>query len=411
MVSNIEIRPVATSERHAVADTVRAALLTGAISDDVLESYSASWDGGDFLAAWDGARCVGNVGAFHFETTVPGGARLKTAGVTEIGILPTHTRRGLLTTMITRLLTESRGSGNIIASLRASEAPIYGRFGFGLAGDTVAANIDTRRARPLSIEQPCGSMRILERQELISTVPAIYEQSRWRVGTINRPEWFWPLKLKQALDTTSEPWGKGTFVAVHSSDSGDDDGYVHYEVEWDEDFADNPTGKGKLIDLWGTSPDVELTLWDYLLGIDLVLVWQAATRPINDPIRRAMYDVRAYESRQRLDEQWVRLLDLDTALVQRTYGPTDRSVTLEIDDPMFAQNCGRWTITGAGAERADTAPDLSIDIATVSAAYLGGVSWVEMATTGSLPDAPTHILADLDALFSTGTAPFCGTMF
>lgn len=410
-MSNIEIRPVAVTERHAVADTVRAALLTGAISDEVLEAHGDSWDGGDFLAAWDGPRCVGNVGAFHFDTTVPGGAQLKTAGVTEIGILPTHTRRGLLTTMITRLLTESREAGNIIASLRASEAPIYGRFGFGLAGDTVAANIDPRRARPLSIEQPSGSMRILERHELISTVPAIYEQSRWRVGTINRPAWVWPLKLKQALDATSEPWGKGTFVAAHSSDSGDDDGYVHYEVEWDEDFADNPTGKGKIIDLWGASPEVELALWDYVLGIDLVLVWQAATRPIDDPIRRAMYDVRAYESRQRLDEQWVRLLDVDAALVQRTYGPTDRSVTLEIDDPMFAQNCGRWTITSEGAKRTEATPDLSIDIATISAAYLGGVSWTAMATAGSLAGAPTRVLAELDALFSISTAPFCGTMF
>jgi predicted acetyltransferase len=410
-VDKFDIRPVALSERHAVADTVRAALLTGAIADDVLESYGASWDGGDFIAAWDGSRCVGNVGAFHFDTTVPGGSRLTTAGVTEVGILPTHTRRGLLTSMLTRLLDEAHSAGTVLASLRASEAPIYGRFGFGLAGDTVAAEIDTRRARPLRIDPPTGSMRILERDELLSTVPPIYALSRWRVGTVNRPDWLWPLKLKAAGKPTDNPWGKGIFIAVHSNDAGADDGYVHYEVEWDEDFADNPTGKGKIIDLWGASPEVELALWDYVLGIDLVLVWRAEPRPTDDPIRRAMYDTRAYETRQRLDEQWVRLLDVDTALSQRSYGATKRSVTLEIADPLFEENCGRWTISSAGAARSDVEPDLSIDIATISATYLGGVSWAGLKASGALPIASAQALADLDALFDVGLAPFSGTMF
>ncbi|NOX28608.1 MAG: GNAT family N-acetyltransferase, partial [Actinobacteria bacterium] len=125
------MRPVEKKDRHAVADAFRAALLTGAIADDVLESYSDMWDGGDFLAAWEGSRCVGNVAALHLDTSVPGGARLPTAGVSEVGILPTHTRRGLLTAMMNRLLSEARSAGTILASLRASEAPIYGRFGFG----------------------------------------------------------------------------------------------------------------------------------------------------------------------------------------------------------------------------------------------------------------------------------------
>jgi hypothetical protein len=34
-----------------------------------------------------------------------------------------------------------------------------------------------------------------------------------------------------------------------------------------------------------------------------------------------------------------------------------------------------------------------------------------MAAAGSLPDAPARVLADLDALFSIGLAPFSGTMF
>ena len=410
-VDNFDIHAVAESERRAVSDTVRAALLAGPVTNDVYESERESWKHGDFLAAWDGERCVGNVGAFHFDTSVPGGARLKTAGVTEVGILPTHTRRGLLTSLISRLLIDARSAGNILASLRASETPIYGRFGFGLAGDTVSAVIDARRARPLRCDPPSGTMRVLERHELLSTVPPIYDSSRWRVGTVNRPDWIWPHKLRAALEPAPSRFGKGTFVAVHTSDAGDDDGYVLYEVEWDEDFADNPTGKGRVFDLWGGSPAVELALWDYILGIDLVVVWRAEPRPVDDPIQRAMFDSRAYETRQRLDEQWVRLLDVDAALKQRTFGPTDKSAVVEVDDPVFAKNCGRWTISRAGAQRTDDEADMRVDIATLSATYLGGVPWAGLAASGALPDTPIEVLSDLDALFAVQPAPFSGTMF
>jgi predicted acetyltransferase len=409
-VDDIEIRPVAENERRAVMDTVGTALLEGPMSADALKRYDASWDGGDFLAAWERERCVGSVGAFRFDTTVPGGAQLSTSGVTGVGVLPTHTRRGLLTSLMTQLLTEARDSGTVLSSLRASEAPIYGRFGFGLAGDTATVAIDARRALPLQCDIPSGSMRILERHELLATVPPIYELARWRVGTISRPEWFWPLKLKEASKTADGPHVKGTFIAAHTTDV-DDDGYVHYEVDWNEDFASNPTGKGRIIDLWGSSPQVELALWDYVLGIDIVIDWQAEPRPLDDPIRRVMYDIRAYETRQRLDEQWVRLLDVDAALVQRSYGRTNRSVTIEIDDPLFADNCGRWTLSTDGAERSDARADVQVDIATISAAYLGGVSFTEMAAAGALPDAPAQLLTDLNSLFAFGMAPFSGTMF
>jgi predicted acetyltransferase len=198
---------------------------------------------------------------------------------------------------------------------------------------------------------------------------------------------------------------------VHSNEAGEDDGYVYYEVEWDEDFADNPTGKGQIVDIWGVNPDVELAMWDYVLGIDLVLVWRAEPRPVDDPIRRAMYDNRAYETKQRLDEQWVRLLDVDAALSQRSYGDTDRSITLQIEDPMLEDNCGRWTVSRDGAQRTDADADIRVDIATISAAYLGGVSWAEQSSSGSLPGVETHVLDRLDALFSINMAPFSGTMF
>lgn len=410
-VDKIEFRPVAVNEQRAVSDTIRAALMTGPIADDVLEESRDMWEQGDYLAAWENDLCVGHVGAFHLTTTIPGGAQLSTAGVTEVGILPTHTRRGLLTKLITRLLREAHDAGTILASLRASEAPIYGRFGFALAGDAVAAVINTRRAQPLTPNLSEGNIRLVNYRDVRNVVPPIYDKCKWRSGTVSRPSWKWPWILHTASRPTETRHGKGVFVAAHTGSDGEHDGYVHYEVEWDEDFADNPTGKGKIVDLWGATPEIELSLWNFVLGIDLVLVWEAEPRPVDDPIRRAMYDCRAYETRRRLDEQWVRLLDVDAALSERQYGATDRTVTLEIQDPMFEENCGRWTISGTGAQRTDAKADLCVDITSISAAYLGGVAWQELAACGALPSSPPEVLADLDALFRIYPAPFSGTMF
>lgn len=410
-MSDYDIRPVQADERREVLDVFRAALLSGPVDDAMFEAGAASWDESDSLAAWDGDRCVGNVGAFRFDSTVPGGARVRTAGVTRVGVLPTDTRRGLLTRMMHRLLVESRERGNVLATLHASETSIYRRYGFGLATDGVAAIVTTRAAKPWRVPAAAGSIRLLTYGDVLEVVPVLYDRAaRWRVGSVSRPAWMWKRFLHDAAQPAEAPFGKGSFVAVHADPSGSDDGYVFYDVAWDESFAANPVGAGKVRDLWGASPEVELELWRFLLDIDLVTTWQAPVRPVDEPVRRALHDSRAYEARQRFDEQWVRILDVDTALGERSYGPVDAAVSIRIDDPMFAANCGTWEVSAAGALRSEGAADITVDIATLSAAYLGAVSWRDLSTISTL-DASDQLLERLDALFSVRPSPFCGTMY
>jgi predicted acetyltransferase len=252
-------------------------------------------------------------------------------------------------------------------------------------------------------------MRLLNYTEVLDVVPALYERvARWRVGSISRPPWMSSWVYKEASEPTATRQGKGSFVAVHSNPDGVDDGYVFYDVDWDESFATNPTGEGKVRDLWGATPAVELELWRYLLGIDLITTWRAEVRPVDEPVRRAMNDSRAYEVRQRIDDQWVRILDVDAALGARTYGATTATVTVAVHDPMFQANCATWRIASDGAERIDGPADVSVDIATLSAAYLGAVSWHDLDAAGAAHTGE-DLLDRLDALFAVRSTPFCGT--
>jgi predicted acetyltransferase len=408
-MSDFDIRPVTVEERRAAIDAFRTALLSGPVNDEVFEQGAASWDGSDALAAWVDDHCLGVVAAFRFDSTVPGGTQVPTAGVTRVGVVPTHTRRGVLTQLMHRLLVESHERGNVLATLHASETTIYRRYGFGLATDASAAVITPRAAKPWRTAPTPGSTRLLRYSEVLDLVPDLYERvARWRVGSISRPAWMWPRILKEATKPLETLHGKGSFVAVRSDGDGNDDGYVYYEVAWDETFGANPVGAGKVLDLWGASPAVELELWRFLLDIDLVVSWQAEMRPVDEPVRRAMHDARAYEVRQRIDDQWVRILDVDAALAARSYAQSDSAVTIDVHDPVFTTNCGTWTVSGQGSTRSDRAADVSVDIGTLSAAYLGAVPWRDLATIGAVT-ATDDVLDRLDTLFAVRPTPFCGT--
>ena len=94
------------------------------------------------LVLRDRGRIVAGTGIFSRRLTVPGG-EVPAAGVTLVGVRPTHRRRGLLTTLMRRQLADIHDAGREpVAALWASEPVIYGRFGYGLA--TFAANLEVR---------------------------------------------------------------------------------------------------------------------------------------------------------------------------------------------------------------------------------------------------------------------------
>lgn len=407
----IDIRATRPDDRRAAATTVSAALLQSAPSDEAWAKSGPSWDALDSLTAWDGEQCVGHVAGYRVDTVVPGQARLATSAVSRVGVLATHRRRGLARTMMRQLLAEARQRGQVLASLRASEAVIYGRFGFGIAGAASEIAFDPRAAGTIGGVAP-GSVRILAADQILDIVGPLYDRVATRPGVITRPEFMW----RRYLDKALEAGGDAEYVAVHSDPDGVDDGFVHYGLKWaNETFADS-VGAGQVVDLWGATPGVELALWSYLCDIDLVRRWTAEERPVDDVVRLAVADPRSYAVRHGgWDEQWLRLLDVDAALQARTYGAVSASVTIAVEDELFDDNSGVWMFDSAGAKRLggvnpDSA-DLSTDVATLAATYLGGVRWSALAGAGRVQTTGDAALATADLLFLGSPEPFCGSFF
>ncbi len=402
----IDVRLAAEGEHRAIADTVASALLFPPRDDAGWERSRASWQESISYAAWDGERCVGNASQFLVDTTVPGGARLATGAVSRVGVLTTHRRRGVATRLLQRLIQDAADRDLTLMSLRASEAVIYERYGFGLAGEYVMVEIDPARASPVRGGAGDGSFRIIGADSVLDTVTPIYAAAAHRrVGTVTRPDSWWRRYFADAL-----AGDKAAYVVVHSDADGVDDGYCSYAVSWRE-HDEGSGGKGEIHEIVATSDSAELALWGFMLDVDLVRVWTCEERPVDDIVRWSLGDRRAYDVKHVDDEQWMRLIDVDRALSSRSYRAAPGGVVIEVTDPLLERNCGRWEISAGGVRRSDGPADLSGDISALSAAYLGGTSWHALAATGRVRAHRHGAVADADALFGVTPLPFCGSFF
>lgn len=412
VAQQISFRVTAPDEWRTAADMFRAALLSAPASDDDWEKPGLrdSWAESHSISAWEGERCVGHASAFHFTTAVPGGATVLSAGVTRVGVLQTHTRRGVLTGALTRLLSDSIDQGKVLATLRATEAVIYGRFGFAVAGETCEVEIRRHGAQVVAPVAD-GTIRILDRDEILATVMEVHGRVGLdRPGAILRPEWMQRRYLEGPLAPDKAAW-----VIVHTGADGIDDGWAQYSTEWPETFGDHSGGVCQVDDVWGATPQVELALWKFILDLDLIGTFRTDERAVDDAVRFALADVRSYHAKIRSDEQWLRLLRVNDALTARSYNPASGAVTIAVTDSMFPANTGTWRVSAAGAERVASSATDDADLATtingLSATYMGGTSWHDALVSGHVEQRTPGALAMADVLFASRPLPRCGSFF
>ena len=129
------------------------------------------------ITAFDGSEAVGSAGAFAFDFTTPGGGTVPTSGLTMVAVMPTHRRQGILRKLIQRQLADARERGQPIAALWATEATIYGRFGYGLA--SFAGDVSIERDRSAFVGSPVPfQARFVSEAEALERFPPIYERAR-----------------------------------------------------------------------------------------------------------------------------------------------------------------------------------------------------------------------------------------
>ena len=120
---DVEIRPVTPEEFEQYLRATERAFGHQPTLEEV-DNERKVFEPERSLAIFDGGQIVGTTGAFSLEVTAPSGT-LPMAGVTAVGVAPTHRRRGLLTMMMRRQLDDVHELGEPLAGLWASEGAIY----------------------------------------------------------------------------------------------------------------------------------------------------------------------------------------------------------------------------------------------------------------------------------------------
>ncbi|MFI6027572.1 GNAT family N-acetyltransferase [Amycolatopsis magusensis] len=406
-MNDLVFRPIAEGERRAVHRLLAEALHASPPDDKGWELVGPSFPADRTLAAFDGDAPVGMTSSFATALAVPGGKTLPAAAVDGVAVRADHTRRGVVTTLLSEQLRDCVRRGDLIATLHASEATIYGRFGYGAATTGQNLRVITSRAA-LRPEVPVtGRVRLLDPAEAVGRVPELYRRlGLTRPGMIQRPELWWPAYH----DRLVRDGGGDHRVAVHIGPDGEN-GYAVFRTT-DQRTPDDP-GRGALLevrDLHAADLGAAAGLWRFLIGLDLVAEISAPMRPADEPLRALVADARAVQVTGMEDHIWVRLLDAGAALAARTYREAP-AVVLGLEDRLLPENTGSYRITAEGATRTDAPAQLGVDAEVLAMLYLGEWRASTLAAAGRVTVVDPAALVDADELFRADVRPWCGTYF
>src|SRR5215470_3042934 len=232
-------------------------------------------------AAWDGDRVIGGAGAFPFELTVPGG-RVRAAGVTVVGVLPSHRRRGVLRAMMRAQLDACRERGEPVAYLWASEDTIYTRFGYGLASLAVEIDMARERSAYYALAEPFGETRLVALGEAEPLVAPVWDRvAAVTPGMFQRTPSWWQARALNDADWRRRGAGELRCAVVEAR--GRPTAYALYRINsaWDRGVN---TGTVDIVEALGDSPEATRTIWRFLLDIDWIARVRAFLLPVDHPI-------------------------------------------------------------------------------------------------------------------------------
>jgi predicted acetyltransferase len=390
----------------AAANVFRAAMVGfPPMSDLPPGQITKLLDPGRTIGAFVSGELVGTADAATSTMTLPGGAIVSHAAVTHIGVLPSFTRKGVATDLIRHQLNDFASRGEAVASLRASEATIYERYGYGVASCAHSVEVQTARAAFRPGVGSGGPVRLVAAGEAWEMLPRIYAANRpSRPGTIDRPGLWWE-GVRLRTESSSGAW----YVAVHGA-PGAESGFVRYRpIDTDRWFV-NDQRTIVVEDFFAPTTDAYLGLLRFLVGLDLVDRVTFWMLPVDTPLPSLLVDRRAAKVTAVHDETWLRVVDPESALAARSY-VGEGAVTVAVNDPLLPKNSASFAITGDGSELTTGPADLHVGIEGLGAALLGGASWRSLAVAGLARAEDPAALATADRLFAVPDAPHAGTFF
>jgi predicted acetyltransferase len=333
------------------------------------------------------------------KLTFPGGSVHPAAGVSWVGVRAGWRRRGLLRGVMTAQLHGlHRDGAEPVAILTASEAGLYGRYGYGQAINRCQLSASHGAAFRPGV--PTETVREVRAEQAHAIVPPLYSRiAGTRPGYLARSEAVWTMRFSDhALvrkDASKKRW------AIHS------DGFAAYRItpEWSDR---GPSFALQIDEIGAATPVAFASLWRFLLDLDLTREISYSHGWVDDPLSALLLDPRGV-TRTEKDHVWLRIVDLDRTIGLRGYS-APAQVIVEIADSFCPWNAGTWALelseTGGTAARTNAAATVSLDIRDLAACFFGGTPLGRLVTAGLVAGDPDSLVT-LGAALAAPVAPWC----
>ena len=355
----------------------------------------------------EGGEIVATGAILSRRLTIPGGT-LPVAGVSAIGVVPGHTRRGHLSRIMRMLLDDARAAGETVAALWASEGAIYGRYGFGPATRAMRYELQLDRvALRRDVALPEAPPQVGAPADVLERIRPLFDRVRaGRPGMLDRPGAWWDRRIH---DPEHRRDGAGPLrAAVQPGPDGEAAGYALFspKLSWGDR---GPAGSVAVKEIVAETPEAHAGLWRFLFGLDLVRTLQWRLAPEQDALLHLLVSNDAVDRRAG-DGLFVRLLDADAALSARGFA-TPVDLVLELDDPFCPWNSGRHRLREDRCEPTDAPADLALGAEALGAIYLGGTSLTALAAAGRVRELRPGALAEAATAFRGAVEPWCPEIF
>lgn len=398
--SGFDYRIIDTADAQATAAFLRAetrGFLDAEPTDESRDEMAGILQDRRNIGVFDGddPLPIATVNSWVTPLTVPGG-EVPMWAISSVTVSATHRRRGIARQLLEGELRAAATAGVPVAGLTVSEATIYGRYGFGAAIPVAQLTIDARRAG-WGAPDASGRFAYVEKDELATVLGELHDRARTqRAGQIAG----WPARWRRMAGLGPSDKGAAEVRGVvWRDDEGRPRGAVAYRLaEVEGEFR----AQLQVRHLVADTDEGLRAMWSFLLHHDLVNRVSVDLRPVDDPVTWLVADQRAVTQRVH-DHGWLRILDVPAALQARTYAGDDLEITVEVTDALgFAEGIWRVRVSGGTAtvQATDAAPDVTLDVATLSSAYVGGVPLTQLAAAGRVHGDGAQIIAFSEALRS-----------
>ena len=403
----LSVRPLTDADLDRALEIDHIAFLEGPPSPKQVAMQRSSLELDRSIGVFDGGTQVGLASIFSLRVTIPEARQVPMAGVTWVGMLPTHRRRGGLRKLMRHQLHTLRETGGeYLAGLTASHPAIYGRFGYGLASQAVGLTIPRLYN---SLRLPPGtddvSLRLVEPKSALAVWKELDARSAVRrAGMIQRPDQWYEFDV---ADLAEELAGRSELRLVLAERDGSTVGYATYRT------LAEPERQAHVLAVRADDPAAYAALWQMLVNVDLTTSTFIKDIAVDDPLI-AMLDASRYADPTVRDGLYVRLVDVDRALAARTYA-TPIDVVFEVVDEFCPWNAGRWRLAGdekgATCVRTGSTADITVDVRELGAVYLGGFTLRALRAAGQVVE---HTVGAVDAAskaFASDFQPWLSTSF